>query len=150
MTTPYDTAMRVSERRLDRIRTAIAQAVEQLERIGAEHVAAETALIREGSLAAHDHRLATDRYFREKRDHRARLGDARADAHARLEALRREAAERFGERAALDTAVVRYRDEAARAAAAVEQAATDDLTGARHCHPRRRAARLTVAGASPP
>lgn len=151
MTTPYDGAMRVSERRLDRVQTAIAAAVDQLERIGAEHDAAGAALIREGSLAAGDHRLTTDRYFRETRDRRARLGDDRMGARARLEALRREAAERYGERAALDTAVARYRDEAARAAAAVEQAASDDLAGARHRRPRRRTACPgAIAGASPP
>jgi len=144
MKTPYDTAIRVAERRLDKVRAAIGKAVDelgQLERAGDE---AEAMLHRECLLAAGDHRLSTEFFFTRARDRRARLAADRETAHARLERLRREAVACYGERQAVETAAARHREDAERAAAAAEQAAIDDLSAARR--PRRRVARTRAIG----
>jgi len=139
MKNSYDTAVRIAERRLDKVRAAIGKAVDELGQIERAQDEAEAALTRECLLAAGDHRLSTEFFFIRARDQRVRLMADREMAHARLEQLRQEAVACYGERQAVETAAQRHRDEAERSAAAAEQAAIDDLSAARR--PRRRVPR---------
>lgn len=146
MKTPYDTALRIAERRLDAVRTEMAKAAAQLRLIELEEDAASTAFSRETQIAGDDARMTTERYFVRARDHRAQLVALRAATNAELESLRQKAVAVYGERIALDTAIARHREEAERAAAAAEQSAMDDLTGGRYRHPRRRPAPKPAPG----
>lgn len=159
MTTPYDTALRLAERKVERVRRAIGDAVLDLARIDAQHVAAEQTLRQEGLLAISEPTLTTQHYFLRARDHRERLMVEREETHARLEALRRRAVECYGSLSAVEGAVSRYRDAADQAAAAVEQRAINEVTAARfarEAQARRRTWRPTadaadvVAVGSPP
>jgi hypothetical protein len=139
MTTPYDTALRVVERKLDAVRAAIGLAIDELERIETAHIAIENAMMREGLVASDEPRLTTDRYFVRARDHRRQLGEHRAAAHLYLESLRRKAVEVYGSRTAIEGAVGAHREAEARSLAAAEQAMLDDLTAARPSARRARA-----------
>lgn len=155
MTTPYDTALRLAERKVERIRRAIGDAVLDLQRIDAQHIAAERTLEEESLLAISEPTLTTQHYFLRARDHRERLLVEREETHARLEGLRRRAVECYGSLNAVESAVTRYRDAADQAAAAIEQRAIDEVTAARfarEAQDRRRTWRHggPVASASPP
>lgn len=160
MTTPYDTALRLAECKVERIRRAIGDAVLELQRIDAQHIAAERTLEQESLLAVDEPTLTTQHYFLRARDHRERLLVERDEIHARLEVLRRRAVESYGSLSAVEGAVGRYREAADQAAAAVEQRAIDEVTAARFARDgqdRRRvwrhAAPVTFAAArigSPP
>lgn len=146
MKTPYDTALRVAERRLDKVRAEMAKVAALLRVLQAEEDAAALSLERECVLAVDDPRLTTERYFVRARDRRMHLAGRRAATQAQLEALRAKAVAHYAERIAIDTAIARHCDEAERAAAAAEQAEIDDLTGACYRRPRATAAlaRTTV------
>lgn len=148
MTTPYDTALRIAERKVERVRRAIGDAVLDLQRIEAQHIAAERTLEQERAMADTDPRLTTQHYFVRARDHRARLFAERGATHARLEELRRQAAECYGSLSAVEGAATAFRADADRAAAGAEQVAIDEVTGARFvaaASTRRRMIRLAAA-----
>lgn len=146
MKTPFDTALRIAERRLDAVRTEMAKAAAQLRMIELEEDAAAIALQRECLFACDDARMTTEHYFVRARDHRTKLVAIRESTHAELETLRRQAVAYYGERIAIDTAIARHIEDAERAASAAEQAEMDDLAGGRYRRPRRRVAR--VAGST--
>ena len=148
MTTPYDTALRLAERKVERVRRAIGDAVLDLQRIEAQHIAADKTLEQESRLAIDEPRLTTQHFFLRARDHRARLTIERAETHARLEVLRRRAVECYGSLSAVEGAVSQHRDAADRAAAAIEQRTIDEVTSARFAgdgQRRRRAWRAALA-----
>lgn len=146
MKTPYDAALRVADKRLDKVRAEMARVASQLHILEREGDAAANALARECLLAMDDPQLTTERYFAHARDRRTQLMAMRDGVHARLEALRDKAVAHYAERIAIDTAIAQHRAEAERAAAAVEQAAIDDLTGSRyHRQPSRTPSRRIEA-----
>ncbi len=151
--TPYDTALRLAERRVEKVRVAIGDAVRDLQRIEAQHIAAEQALHAEGMMAIDNPRLTTQHFFVRARNHRRQLGLERGATHARLEELRHQAVEAYGALSAMEGAVVRHHEAADHAAAAVDQAASDDLTNARYVRDasfQRRAMRIAVSAAGSP
>lgn len=131
MKTPYDTARRIAERRLDAVRAEMAKVAGYLRTLETQEDAAAIALQRECLLAVDDPRLTTERYFVRARDHRTQLIALRGAASGQLEALRTKAVAHYAERIAIDTAIARHCAETDRAAAAAEQAAIDDLTAGR-------------------
>ena len=141
MTTPYDAAMRAAERRLDKVRRAIGKAIEGLSALEQAEDRAEATLRRECLLASDDHRLTTEFFFVRARDQRARLATQRAAAHAQLDELRRRAVACYGEQRVLVDAQARFHDDATRAEDAAQQAAIDDLIGARRARVHRTAPR---------
>lgn len=145
MKTPYDTALRVADRRLDAVRAEMAKVAGQLRVIEIEEDAAAAALQRECLLAVNDPRLTTERYFIRARDYRAQLLTIRNNTHAHLEDLRRKAVVHYADRIAIDTAMARHREELESSAAAAEQAEADDLTGGRYRRPARRRSTNGVA-----
>jgi len=146
--TPYDAALRIAERKLDAVRTAIGLIVAELERIEHARIAIETSLTREAELASRDHRLTTEHFFVHARDQHQQLVGARAAAHVQLEALRRKAVADYGAQVALEGAAAEFRAAADRARDAAEQSALDDRIGARHAA-RRRASAGVAATAAP-
>ena len=151
MITPYDTALRLAERKVERVRRAIGEAVLELQRIDAQHIAAEQTLEQESLLAISEPTLTTQHYFLRARDHRERLMIEREETHVRLEVLRRRAVECYGSLSAVEGAFGRYRAAADQAAAAVEQRAIDEVTAARFARDgqdRRRAWRAAAAASA--
>lgn len=136
--TPYDAALRVAERRLDAVRSAIGVVVGELERIEQSRLAIEAALLRESALAASDHRLTTALFFVRAREQHLGLVAARTAAHVQLEALRRKAVNHYGSQIALAGAASQFHAAAERARDSADQAALDDRTGARHAVRMRR------------
>ncbi|HEU0065920.1 MAG TPA: hypothetical protein VFQ57_01630, partial [Sphingomonas sp.] len=63
MTTPYDTALRVAQRKLDDVRAAIGAAVQVLDRIEQADDALAAAITREKTLSSDTPRIIADRYF---------------------------------------------------------------------------------------
>ncbi|HEX8484293.1 hypothetical protein [Sphingomonas sp.] len=148
MTTPYDTALRIAERRLDQLRARIGQAVDDLQRTEAAHSNNDAVLARESMVAAGDPRLTSDSFFRQTRERRERLAAERVQAQDRLEELRLKAIEQYGSRTAVETAAAGYRADAERSAAAADQSAIDDLIGALAAR-RARTQRRSTAGSPP-
>lgn len=143
MRTPYDTALRVMGREIDALRSAIGGAVVQLGAVEAMHDGLSAAIAREAALAAGDWRLVTDGYRLRAWAERERLAAERRAAQARLDTLRRKAAELYGSLRTVEGAAETFRSDADRAVVAAEQAASDDVAGARFARDLRlaRAAR---------
>lgn len=131
MKTPYDTALRALGRDIDALRAAIGVAVRRLDQAQAMHDSLSEAIVRESALAAGDWRLPLDGYRLHAYAERERLTAERRAAEARLDALRQEAAERYGAIRAMESAAGAFRDEAERAIATTEQGLSDDVVGAR-------------------
>jgi flagellar export protein FliJ len=138
MKTPYDAPLRVAERELDEVRTAIGEALGELRRIEDATAALNDTMTREARAAAGDRSLASERFFMRARDQRAQLAIAHHAAGEQVETLRTRAIECYGARTAIGNAAARYREEAERAAAAAEQAALDDIAASRLVRMRRR------------
>jgi flagellar biosynthesis chaperone FliJ len=138
MKTPYDAPLRVAERELDDVRTAIGVALGELRDIEDATAALHDTMAREAAAAAGDRSLASERFFLRAREQRAQLAVAHHAADQRVEALRARAIECYGTRTAIGNAAARYREEAERAAAAAEQAALDDIAAARLVRSQRR------------
>jgi flagellar export protein FliJ len=148
MKTPYDAPLRVAERELDDVRTAIGAALGEVRQIEDAAVALGEAMVREAAAVAGDRSLAAERYFARAREQRAQLAVAREQAQARVETLRERAIECYGARTAIGNAAARYRAEAERAAAAAEQAALDDIAASRLVRMRRRRPAVSAGFAS--
>jgi flagellar biosynthesis chaperone FliJ len=142
MTTPFDAALRIAERELDEVRTAIGVVVEELDRIAMMQEAADTALTRESTIAGGDPRLTSDRFFARAREIREELKQQRAARQLQLDELRAKAVEHYGQHTAVSDAVARFRSDAELEIARAEQAANDDIAASRM---PRRARRLASA-----
>ena len=138
MKTPFDTALRIADRRLDAVSAAIGVVIDELRQVESAQVALETRIAREMRAAEAQPIVATSRYFDDARTRREELARDRADAQQRLEALRRDAVEAYGAQRALQTAIEHHVADAVRSADAAEQAAIDDMIGARHATTRAR------------
>lgn len=139
MRTPFDPALKVQQRNLDRVRFAIAELMSRA--AGLEE--REAALLRANeterrSLSASI--ISFDGYFHQLRSEQAKIARERALAHRELELLRDEARQEFATAQSLQEAADRFRQEHERAIAAAEQAAADDRSAAQ-------VVRLTRAGA---
>ncbi|HUD31184.1 MAG TPA: hypothetical protein VMQ93_20140 [Novosphingobium sp.] len=127
MKTPYDAALRVRQRELDEIGMAIrteALALDELENAGRR---AKAMLLNEERLAATELALSSPGWLAHMRRQGQQLGVRRAETHARIDRLRACAADALGTARGIQMAADHYRGEAARAEAAAEQAASDDL-----------------------
>jgi hypothetical protein len=129
--TPYDTALRVTDRQLDQVRAAIGQAIDELQRVEQAQREIDAAMRRESVASGSDHRMLTEHFFVRARADRQRLRERRALAHAQLEELRRQAVDCYGSRTAIENAAGTFREEALRLKANAEQMANDDRVGAR-------------------
>jgi len=148
MKTPYDAPLRVAERELDEVRTAIGAALDELRQIEDAAASLRDTMARERAAVAGDSSLAAERFFVRARERRAQLATACEAANERVETLRERAIECYGARTAIGNAAARYRQEAERAAAAAEQAALDDIAASRLVRLRRRRRPVTARLAS--
>lgn len=131
MKTPYDTALRAIKREVDEMRGAIRDAADDLVRIERARQAASEALGRELDIAAANRFLPTQTYFAQSRMQREQLAAQRNDAIARLDALRRKAAERYGSMRVMEGVAQDFQADAERDIAKAEMLQIDDIGGAR-------------------
>jgi hypothetical protein len=139
MKTPFDTALRLQQREMDRVGMAIGAETGQLVSLEAARSDAEKASAAEAAAAAADPMMSSFAYLSRMRDLRERLEQDRAASAARLDRLRDEAIDVFGSKRAMETAADSFRAAEARTAAAAEQALVDDISTAAMLRGRRAA-----------
>ncbi|MEE4452372.1 hypothetical protein [Novosphingobium resinovorum] len=130
MKTPYDAALRVRQRELDEVSSAIRAEAGALGAVEQERMRVATALAREADLAASDLALASPGWQRRMRGERQALSARETELQARLDALREVAVDAYGVLRGIENAADDYRAEAQRSEAAAEQSATDDISAA--------------------
>lgn len=126
MNTPYNKALTVGRREVDRLEASIGIEAEQLDRVERELRRIAEAMERERRLAAEDAALSSDAFFQRMRAEQARLAVDQKTIDARLDLLRGQAREAYGSVRAIEDAAERYRSEAERAIEAREQTQVDD------------------------
>lgn len=130
MKTPYDAALRVRQRELDEVSSAIRSEAGVLGAVESERAQVSAALRREADLAAADLTLVSPGWQRRMRGERQALSARQVELEARIDALRTVATDAYGVLRGIENAADDYRAEAARSQAAAEQSASDDLSAA--------------------
>lgn len=130
MKTPYDAALRVRQRELDEVSSAIRSEAGVLGAVESEREQVSAALRREADLAAADLTLVSPGWQRRMRGERQALSARQVELEARIDALRTVATDAYGVLRGIENAADDYRAEAARSEAAAEQSASDDLSAA--------------------
>lgn len=130
MKTPYDAAMRMRQRELDDVSTAIRAEAGTLGELERERARVQAALRSEAELAAGDHTLTSPAWQGHMRGQRRDLGVLQAQSHERVERLRDAAVDAYGTLRGIETAADDYRRDLVRLAAAAEQSTSDDLSAA--------------------
>lgn len=130
MKTPYCGVLGIQRREVDQIRIAISVAIDRTD--GLDRRADEIArtLAAERALAVGDRLLPENGYFLRMSAERDRVAAERRLAEAQLDQLRAKAREAYGSMRAVEGAAAAFRDDATRAQAAAEQAASDDRAAA--------------------
>jgi hypothetical protein len=145
MKTPFDTALRIRQREIDRVGMAIGAETSQLVALEQAKQAALATAAAEVQLAAGDPMMSSFAYVTRMRVLRERLDRDRAASAARLDRLRDEATDVYGSMKAMETAADGFRAAEALAAATAEQATIDDISNAALLRARRAAARERFA-----
>jgi hypothetical protein len=130
MKTPYDAALRVRQRELDEVSTAIRAEACTLGELERERARVQAALRAEAQVAATDLALASPAWQRRMRRQGCELGSLQAQVQARVDRLRDAAVDAYGTLRGIETAAEDYRRDTARAEAAGEQSTSDDLSAA--------------------
>lgn len=130
MKTPYDAALRVRQRELDEVSSAIRSEAGALGAVESERAQVSAALRREADLAAADLTLVSPGWQRRMRGERQALSTRQVELEARIDALRTVATDAYSVLRGIENAAGDYRAEAARSEAAAEQSASDDLSAA--------------------
>jgi hypothetical protein len=144
MKTPFDTALRIRQREIDRVGAAIGAETGQLVALENARDTAQAVTAAEVAAAAGDPMMSSFAYVSRMRALRERLEQDRAASAARLDRLRDEAIDAFGSKRAMETAADGYRAIQAQAAASAEQAMVDDVSTAAMLRARRAAAQGRV------
>jgi len=126
MKTPYDAAMRVRQRELDEVSTAIRAESGTLSVLEQERERLRAALRSEAQVAA-ELALCSQAWQGRMRGHGRELGILQAQVQGRIEHLREVAIDAYGTLRSIETAAEDYRRDAARVEASAEQSASDDL-----------------------
>lgn len=137
MKTPFDTALRLQQREMDRVGMAIGAETGQLVALETARADAEQASAAEAAAAAVDPMMSSFAYLSRMRLLRERLEQDRAASAARLDRLRDEAIDVFGSKRAMETAAESFRQVEEQAAATAEQALADDISTAAMLRARR-------------
>lgn len=130
MKTPYDAALRVRQRELDEVSTAIRTEAGALTGIAQARDRVEAALRAEAGIAATDLTLASPAWQNRMRGQGQELGALQAQAQVRVDRLRDLAVDAYGTLRGIETAAEDYRRDSARTQAAAEQSTSDDLSAA--------------------
>jgi len=145
MKTPFDTALRIQQREIDRVGMAIGAETSLLVSLEQAKKDAAATAIAEVHLAAGDPMMSSFAYLGRMRMLRERLEQDRAASAARLDRLRDEATDVYGSMKAMETAADGFRAAESLAAATAEQAMIDDISNAAMLRARRAAARERAA-----
>ena len=137
MKTPFDTALRLQQREMDRVGMAIGAETGQLVALETARTDAEQTSAAEAAVAAVDPMMSSFAYLSRMRLLRERLEQDRAASAARLDRLRDEAVDVFGSKRAMETAAESFRKVEEQAAATAEQALADDISTAAMLRARR-------------
>ena len=137
MKTPFDTALRIQQREVERVGMAIGAETSQLLALEKARETVIATAAEEVYAAATDPMTSSYAYLSRMRLVRERLEQDRAASAARLDRLRDEATDAFGSKRAMETAADSFRSAAAHAAAAAEQAMVDDISSAALLRARR-------------
>jgi hypothetical protein len=140
MKTPFDTALRLQQREIDRVGMAIGAETGKLVSIEKARENTIATAVAEVHAAAIDPMMSSFAYVSRMRTLRERLEQDRAATAARLDSLRDEAIDVFGSKRAMETAAESFRAAETRAAAAAEQSMVDDISTAALLRARRAAA----------
>jgi hypothetical protein len=138
--TPFDTALRVQRREVDTVKVSISETITTITTITHQTNAHDIRMREERALAA-TVPIASDAWTLRMKAERARLDHQAQLAQVRLTHLRGKAVEAYGTMRAIEGAADRFKDEAERVAATVEQAQIDDITAAKLIRARRAAER---------
>lgn len=130
MKTPYDAALRVRQRELDEVSSAIRDEAGALGAVEHEKGRIAEALRSEAGLAASDMTLVSPGWQRRMRGERQALTARQAELEVRLDTLRQVAVDAYSVLRGIENAADDYRAETARSEAAAEQSAVDDLSAA--------------------
>ena len=141
MKTPYDGALRVRQREIDRIGAAIGTENARLSALEGARRSAEAAAQAELRLASADPMLSTYAYLARMRQIQERIESDRTSSAARLDRLRDEATDAFGGMRAMQSAADSYKVEQVRVIAVSEQSLADDISTAALLRARRGAPR---------
>lgn len=133
---PYSTALRLQNRRVDDVRLAIRLEAETLARATEGQRSHEHTVARERAIQ--QVWFSTDAWATRMRREQARLAAEQQASDARLAQLRTQAAEAYGAKRAIEEAEGRWHDTAEAAEAAAEQAEIDDLSAVRFIRALRR------------
>ena len=137
MKTPFDTALRIQQREVERVGMAIGAETSQLLALEKAREAVITAAAEEVRVAATDPMTSSFAYLTRMRVVRERLEQDRAASSARLDRLRDEATDAYGSKRAMETAAESFRAAETQAMASAEQAMIDDISSAALLRTRR-------------
>jgi len=126
MKTPYDAALRVHQRELDEVSTAIRDEAGKLGALERERERLRASLRSEAQVAA-ELALCSQAWQGRVRGAASEIGALQASVEARIEQLRDIALDAYGTLRGIETAADDYRRDALRIEAGAEQAASDDL-----------------------
>ncbi len=145
MKTPYDAALRLRKRELDLMRVAISSEVSQLSELDQRRDGIDASVRSERAIASGNAHFPSDAFAARMRAQREIVCTNREASHSRLEAMRTEAIEAFGQIGAIAAAAGRHREEAGRIATVAEQRQLDDFSAARFARTANAARRDRIA-----
>ena len=126
MKTPYDPAIRVQRREVDSLGVTINVQLSILNRIEGAREEISASAAREADVAQRNPGISAHAYMEHIRAEQRRLTSDGIIQRARLDQMRRKAAEAYGAFRAIETAAEEWRADAEKSRAKVEQAELDD------------------------
>ncbi|MEN2786132.1 hypothetical protein ACFOKI_06975 [Sphingomonas qilianensis] len=127
MKTPFDAAMRVRRREIERAQVVINRQIGQLLQIEQHQAALTARLAQEAAAAAVHHGPSAHAYLARMRQQRLHLAEQRAEADRQLAHMRAAAQAAYGDFKAIESAADAFRDDETRKIANGEQSHLDDV-----------------------
>ena len=149
MKTPFDTALRLRRRQIDRTRIAIHAETVRLMEIDDANEALQRELAEEYEVSAGHWVHSTEAFIRRKLSQRARLMAHRLTVSQEIDQLRRQATEAYGAMQVMEQAAEGFRADQRRNQQRAEQRVCDDLGAARIARTLTPVSRFTPAKAMP-
>lgn len=141
MKTPYDPAIRIGRRTVERIRLSLRAEMERITEIEEIREDLRVQVDRECDAAAGDPDISTHDWLRARHAQAQDLARRQAEAEAALDRLRSQAGEAYGRLRAAEKAAELHAERLRREALRKDQAEQDDLAAARRLLALGRAAR---------
>jgi len=144
MKTPYDPAVRIGRRTVERLRLSLQAELTRITEIDEACADLHDRVARETASAANDPLLSTHDWLRARHAQAQTLAQRRGEAESALDHLRRRAGEAYGRLRAAEKAAELHAERLRREALRKDQAEQDDLAGARRLLALHRAERRTA------